>query len=164
MSMIGSFGLVSSAEVAALLATPETVEALIHPEDRDIYEDERFYCVEKDWHAIHFAINRETWSGSPPLDFIVAGGTEVGDIDVGYGPARVFTPAQLASIVAGLRTITDDHLRANFTEEALAEADEPLYPGYGAEDVDGVIESCRGLQTFLEGGAKQGLGLIIWCD
>jgi hypothetical protein len=164
MSMIGSFGLLSQAEIDSLLNSPNTIEELIHPEGRNIYEDERFYCVEKDWHSIHFVLNRKARTGEPPLDFIVAGGTEVGDVDVGYGPARVFPPSELARIVTALRPITDDMLRVNFRAEALAASDAPIYPGFGPEDVDGVIEAYHGLQQFLENGMKQDLGLLVWCD
>ncbi len=166
MSMIGSFGLLSEDEITKLLEAPETVHELIHPE-RDIYQDERFHCVEKDWHAIHFLLNRKAWMGEPPLDFIVRGGTEVGDVDVGYGPARVFTPSELGRIVSALHPITDDMLRQNFTAEALAAADDHLYPGWGPGEekyADEMVASYRGLQAFLEAGAKQGRGLIVWLD
>lgn len=161
MSMIGNFGLLSSREIEFLLRTPDSIDEFLHAEDRDVVDD-AFHCVDKRWHAIHYMLNRKEWSGKPPLDFIVAGGAKVGDIDLGYGPARVFTPPELAGIVAALRPITDDTLRASFTEDALEGVD--MYAGFGADDVDDVIASLRGLQQFLERGAQQRLGLIVWCD
>ena len=47
--------------------------------------------LDKAWHGIHYLLTGTAWAGAEPLNFIVCGGTEVGDIDVGYGPARVFS-------------------------------------------------------------------------
>jgi hypothetical protein len=137
----------------------ETIEALIHPKDRDIYEDESFYCVEKSWHGIHYLLNGEAWTGEPPLDFIVAGGHEVGDIDVGYGPARVFSSDELAAIIRALGPITDDMLRARF--KPVPADQEHIYPFYGGlevENVEALIDAYHGLRGFLELGAGKGLG------
>ncbi len=82
--------------------------------------------LDKSWHGIHYLLTGSADEGGAPLDFLVAGGTEVGDEDVGYGPARVFTSAQTRAIAAALAAVTDDELRARFAPEAMMRAE--IYP------------------------------------
>jgi hypothetical protein len=85
MSMIGIFKLTGDEQVDALLKSPDSIIALLEedagsPDDLD---------VDKAWHGIHFLLCGQAWESPFPLGFIL-GGEEVGDVDVGYGPARVF--------------------------------------------------------------------------
>jgi hypothetical protein len=70
--------------------------------------------VDKAWQGLHFLFTGDAWSGEPPLDFIGSGGTEVGEADVGYGPARAFTSAEVREISAALDDITRDELAPRF--------------------------------------------------
>jgi hypothetical protein len=86
MSLIGTFRRVSDARIEALLRDPDTItDSLDDDADED---DERTAHAELDgdkaWHGIHFLLTGTAGEGTPPLDFIVRGGQEVGDIDVGY--------------------------------------------------------------------------------
>src|SRR5688572_4637046 len=105
MSMIGNFLLVSDDELSKLLASPTLVHGLID----SAYEDRRsdFVDVDKAWHCLHFLLTGTAWEGDPPLNFIVAGGSEVGDEDVGYGPARGFSSPEVRAIADALDGI--DH-------------------------------------------------------
>ena len=41
--------------------------------------------LDKSWHGIHFLLTGAAWEGERPLNFLILGGEEVGDIDVGHG-------------------------------------------------------------------------------
>src|ERR1700733_10559446 len=126
MSMIGNFRRVSMHRIEALRADPTDITSVLYPEDEatqvgsDVLLD-----VDKAWHGIHFLLNGEAWEGTPPLDFIV-GGQAIGDIDVGYGPARGFSADEVAAIAAALHPITAETLRARFDPAAMMAAD--IYP------------------------------------
>src|SRR5687767_14577361 len=45
--------------------------------------------LDKAWHGIHYLLTGTAAEGGKPLDFLVSGGREVGNVDIGYGPARV---------------------------------------------------------------------------
>jgi hypothetical protein len=90
MSMIGNFRALPDEELQGLFADPSRVEQLLY---------ESFFGggsngkgdeleVDKAWHGLHFLLTGSAWEGSFPLNFIVAGGQEVGD-DLGYGPLEV---------------------------------------------------------------------------
>ena len=53
---------------------------------------------DKSWHGMHYLLARSDEGGTPPLDFLLGGGRTVGDEDVGYGPAWVFTAAETRTI------------------------------------------------------------------
>jgi uncharacterized protein DUF1877 len=82
--------------------------------------------LDKAWHGIHYLLTGEADESGTPLEFLVAGGTFVGDEDVGYGPPRVFTSAEVRVIAAALAAVTDDDLRSRFTPEAMMRAE--IYP------------------------------------
>ena len=85
--------------------------------------------VDKSWHGMHYLLTGSAEGGTPPLDFLLEGGQTVGDEDVGYGPARVFTAAETRSIAAAVAAISDEELRARYDPSAM---DAPSGPSTGA--------------------------------
>ena len=118
--------------------------------------------LDKSWHGLHFLLTGSAWDGAPPLNFLVAGGTEVGDIDVGYGPARAFRAAEVAQIDQALGVLSADELKRRFNP---AEDDETSdlshnlgprprrrrYAGVSA----GVLPGATGIHPY---GGGQGTG------
>lgn len=94
MSMIGNFRMSSDSEIQGLLAEPETIESILYPESDEQSDGVNEMDVDKAWHGIHFLLCGNTWEGEHPLNFVVCGGQYVGDVDVGYGPARVYMSAE----------------------------------------------------------------------
>jgi hypothetical protein len=82
--------------------------------------------LDKSWHGIHYLLTGSPDECGTPLQFLVAGGTDVGDDDVGYGAARVFTSAEARVIASALSAISDDELRSRFAPEAMMRA--AIYP------------------------------------
>lgn len=130
MSMIGNFLQLSSEELEALIADPSAVESFIYPDDE---ERERSIDIDKAWHGIHFLLAGEPWGGDPPLANVVLGGTEIGD-DVGYGPARYLTAAEVQAAASALQDITPDVLRSRYVASELSEND--IYPQIWDEPED----------------------------
>ena len=82
--------------------------------------------IDKSWHGIHFLLTGEADEGNPPLNFLIAGGTEVGDEDVGYGPARAYTSAETKAIASALAALSDEELRRRYVPDAMMKAE--IYP------------------------------------
>ena len=104
MSMIGNLRRATDVAVARLLANPKEIRAFLYGEP-DRHEDRADVRLDKAWHGIHFVLTGSGWGGEPPLNFMVSGGTEVGDEDMGYGPARAFTSAEVPRIHEALAAI-----------------------------------------------------------
>jgi hypothetical protein len=106
------------------------------------------------------------WEGSPPLDFIVKGGSEIGDVDVGYGPARAFSSSDVRAIAEALRPITRADLERRFDPAEMGKLD--VYPSIWdrpreEDDTLGyLLEYYDALKNFVEGAAEQGEGLLVY--
>jgi hypothetical protein len=94
MSMIGNLRLVSDEQLNELFADPDQVEDFLYESGEPSPDEED--DVDKAWQGLHFLLTGSAWNGEPPLNFLVSGGREIGDVDVGYGPARGFTSTEVA--------------------------------------------------------------------
>ena len=167
MSMIGNFLRISSKKVEALRAHPERITKVLYPEEGEgdtMMSDDVHMDVEKAWHGIHFLLNGDVWGGKPPLDFIVAG-EPIGDVDVGYGPARGFVADQVRAIATALEPITADVLRARYNASAPGWAE--IYPTHGRVDegaLDYFVSYYETLRDFVIETAELGAGLIVYLN
>src|SRR5690242_14594616 len=98
MSMISVLVFASDEEIRQLLAQPEGIEEFIDVERTST-------DLDKAWHGIHWLLTGSSEGGEEPLCFLLAGGEQVGDVDVGYGPARALTSSQVALWDAALSQI-----------------------------------------------------------
>jgi hypothetical protein len=121
--------------------------------------------LDKAWHGIHFLLTGTDWEGEGPLSFLVKGGTEVGDIDVGYGPARAFRAAEVRAIAAALAPVDEATLRARFDPAEMMKLE--IYPEIWDRDPadDDTLGYCMEyygeLKQFVAGAAGRGEGLLV---
>lgn len=120
--------------------------------------------LDKAWHAIQFLLTGTAWEGKFPLGFLVLGGIELKDIEVGYGSPRLFSPADVARIDSAISMISPDDLCARFDGKAMTNAD--IYPniwtGTGDSETIPYIRSYfKDLQECVKHAHEHGLGLII---
>lgn len=102
-----------------LLADPGSAWQTLHgPADPQL-------DVDKAWHGIHYLLTWTAWDISEGAGSAVLGGTPIGD-DGGYGPPRVLTPDQVATVAAALEALDVPVLRARYDPDALSAAD--IYP------------------------------------
>jgi hypothetical protein len=167
MGMITVFHLARREQISSLLASPEQVIEFLHDSHReDAGRAPDSLDLDKAWHGLHFLLTGTAWGGTPPLNFIVAGGDTIGDVEVGYGPARAFTPEQLAEVSRALDAISSDTLRQRFDPAKMTELD--IYPSIWDRDpadddtLGYVIEYFEMLKPFLREGAERELGLIVY--
>src|SRR5947207_11981055 len=124
MEMIGNLRPASDAEIEQLLASPTDVTRFLYGAGADGRER---VVLNKAWHAIHFVLTGSRLGGVEPLNFLVTEGTPVGEVDVGYGPARVLRGHQVRQLAAALAAIQpEDVARRVDLKRFDAEA---IYPG-----------------------------------
>lgn len=158
MSMIFGMLPVNEEQLRALRADPETISALLDT-------DEGTYSLDKSWHGLHFLLTETAWEGEPPLNFIVAG-EEIGDIDVGYGPAKMFTNAEVRSIAAALDELSNEHLRKRFDPKKMAALE--IYPtGWdrpddGNDSLGWLLAAMDELKKNIRAFADRGDGLVTF--
>jgi hypothetical protein len=103
MSMMANYLRISPKQLEALRANPSSILDLLYPPD--FSQLVNHLDIDRGWHVIHFLLNGETWDGQPPLVNAVLGGHALGDVDVGYGPARFLEPDEVRDLASALENI-----------------------------------------------------------
>ena len=89
----------------------------------------------------------------------------VGEIDVGYGPARVLSSQQVRSLATALAALEPEAVAARVDLRKLDE--EAIYPGNwqrNGMDVDYVVGSYREMRNLIVRLADQGLGMVLYIN
>jgi hypothetical protein len=112
--------------------------------------------LDKAWHGVHYLLSgraEEPTSEAPGN--AVLGGTEIGDDDFGYGPARYFTPSEVADIASALgRPGLDDETEARYKPDRLIELE--IYPGGWDDDArEWLLDALDDLREFFHEAAAQ---------
>jgi hypothetical protein len=191
MSMIGCLKRATDEQIAQLLADPRLIEPFVHGPEHAVkppakigfiarllgaqprepaekvelppdWPDEQT-DLDKAWHGIHFLLTATDWEGDEPLCYLVRGGKEVGDIDVGYGPARALESAQVKRFSDALAQVSEANLRARFDADKLTSLS--VYPtiwNEGDEALEYLLEYFRELKSFVDETAQKRMGLVVW--
>jgi len=103
--------------------------------------------LDKAWHGLHYLLCGKPDPAPGPFGQAVFGGTEIGE-DQGYGPARCFSPVQVAEIAAALQSPSlESELHARFDAEVMTQMG--IYPGvWETDDHDWLIDAFRTLRDF----------------
>lgn len=120
--------------------------------------------LDKSWHGIHYCLNKTDYEAEPPMDFITVGGQVAGDIEVGYGPARLIDSTTVKEIDERLSKITTQQLRDNYDPSEMGKLD--IYPNIwerdGDEGFEYIAEYFEPLKSFISTCAKHNLGMAVY--
>lgn len=162
MEMIGNLRPASDGEIQQLLASPTDITRFLYGADADGRDR---LVLKKAWHAIHFVLTGSRLGGDEPLNFLVSEGTPVGEVDVGYGPARVLTSAQVRALATALAALPPEDVAARIDLRLLDE--EVIYPGNWQRnglDIEYVTSSYRDMRNLVARLAEQGLGMVLYIN
>lgn len=116
------------------------------------------------WHGIHYLLCGEVWNGEFPDSFLIDGGSYVGDVDVGYGPARTFDACEVKKIAQAVNSKKPADLAKHF--DACLMLDYDVYPGQLWDEDTQALETCleqfKAMQHFLRHTAENDLGLALF--
>jgi hypothetical protein len=164
MSMIGNLRTVDDSVIDSVLAAPDTVHEVVHP-DEEMAGAEHL-DIDKAWHTIHYILAGNTWGGDFPWGFLISCGTPIGEEDVGYGPARAFRSVEVKQLATAISTIDDATFRQKFSVDRMKEAD--VYPSFGRasdeEEIPYFLDYFQKLRSFVQRAAERKKGLIVYVD
>jgi hypothetical protein len=115
--------------------------------------------IEKAWHGVHYLLCGEVEPGAALLSQAILGGTELGG-DMGYGPARYFTPDQVLGIAKELNP-PELHARmsARFNPAHMSQLG--IYPqGWKSSDIAWLLEEFRRVRDFYSDAQARGLAVF----
>ena len=157
--MICELFALSSHSARQVLAEPAGIRELL----RSLEQTGTGVSLEKSWHGLHFALTGTAWGGDPPFNFLVTGGEPVGDIDVGYGQARILLPDQVALLNSALASMSDEEFARRFDLAELAKA--AIYPEIWDEPSDELLDEFGGYLSFakalIDDATRNGQAILI---
>ncbi len=196
MSINAKYRRITPEELADFQRDPKSISSFFglaqfdQMEEMDIADDEEFdeeaflgapapvddpgrlLDINNEWQAIHFLLTGEATfpekcQTPPPLGNIVMGGSLISDVDVGYGPPRFLTPAEVHDAAQALQEIDAAELGRRFDVEAYNAAGG--YPrmsptGWSQKDVEPLLETYSALVAFYQEAAQVGDALLLWVD
>lgn len=163
MSMCGSYLRVTNDQLEQVLNEPDLILDMLFPEDDTEFEAGRYLDIDKSWQIIHFLLTGDALDGDEPLCNAVMGGTEIGDVEVVYGPARFLLPEQVVEVATALTSISEDELWNRFDIEAARKAE--IYPqGWTGSETDRsyVLNHFKCLKTYFVDAANAQEPVILY--
>ena len=120
--------------------------------------------LDKSWQGIHYCLNKTACEADEPMDFITLGGAVVGNIDLGYGPARLFNSEIVKELHARLSNVSVADVAANYNPAEMDKLD--IYPNIwtreGDEGQDYIAEYYEILKGFIAACSKNNLGMAVY--
>lgn len=121
--------------------------------------------IEKAWHGLHFLFTGTADEGEEPGCFLLCGGEEIGDEDV--GPARVLRPDQVSQFAAFLAELSHDELARRYDPARMTALD--IYPAViwtrptppGESEFDFLFQAFEELRDFVTATSTRGDSLIV---
>jgi hypothetical protein len=116
--------------------------------------------IDKAWHGVHYLLCGHAVPGTDLASQAVMGGTDVGD-DLGYGPARYFTPDQVAAMAGELsRPNLEAEMNARFDPDQMMQLG--IYPVQfdDPDDRDWLMGEFRKLRQFYVDASAAGLAVV----
>jgi hypothetical protein len=144
----------SAEALAELVRAPEGIHAAIAGAAQLRLDDT--------WHGLHYLLCGEPWVGRPPLDFVLNGGTPIGEEDVGQGPARGFDPMEVRAIAVALGAMTWEALWGRWDAEAVRRA--ALYqvdPDAPEREAARLEAAFRAARAFVTGLAEREQAMLV---
>ncbi|TVT40475.1 DUF1877 family protein [Hymenobacter setariae] len=122
--------------------------------------------LDKAWHGLHYLLTGTAWGGEAPLNSLLLGGEQVGneeEHDVGYGPARILLPPQVAAFAQALATVSQSEISKRFNPLEMTNFD--IYPSvWNREDEeleDWMQDSLVELKGFLQRAVAKKQAVIV---
>ena len=114
--------------------------------------------LEDCWGALDFILTGHIDGIDGPSGFLLTWGTPIGDIDVGYGPARALTPRQVREVSEALAKISPESF-AQRIDLATLEAEGVYHADTFLEN--DLVELYSELRSFIDRAAADQCGLVV---
>lgn len=116
--------------------------------------------IEKAWHGLHYLLTGSPTDTAPPLGAAILGGQEVGE-DLGYGPARYLTPAEVAAVADALDQVTHADLDARYDPSIMDQ--QKIYPGHwdDPDSADWMIDTFDEVKAYYAQARERGYGMLL---
>lgn len=122
--------------------------------------------LDKAWHGLHYVLTGTAAQGKEPWCYLLMGGAQIGDEedhDVGYGPARVLMPQQVATFQQAVASLDASEVSRRFNPAEMIRL--AIYPDiWDRKDEqleEWMQESLAELQGFLKRAVAKQQAVIL---
>jgi hypothetical protein len=137
-------------------------EAMLNPKES---AEVRKRCVlDKDWHVLHYAINKTNDAGQEPLSWAVLGGHEIPDEEgvMGYGPVKYLAPKEVKEVAKALESVDASALCSNLDKDDAKKKEIYLAHTLGdREEWEYLPELFERLREFYREAAADGNAVLL---
>lgn len=160
MSMIANYMIIEEELIGKIQSGDRSITNVLYESEVDEKDQ---LDIDKAWQAIHFLLCGNPWEGEGPLANVVLGGTEINGEDIGYGPARFLTTAEVRETFEALKDITSEDLRPKFDINAMQEYE--IYPGFeDEEEFDYVSGYFEEVKNIFKRAAESGRAMLLYVN
>jgi len=116
--------------------------------------------LDKAWHGIHYLLSGQLDPTPSALGQVIMGGCEIGDDEMGYGPARYFTPAEVANTALELSAPTlEAQMQGRFDPAQMESLG--IYPGgWDPSELGWLMDEYRKLRAFFGEASNRGAAVV----
>ncbi|AEF99128.1 YfbM family protein [Methylomonas methanica] len=118
--------------------------------------------LDKNWHILHYLLADCPWDGPLPQATLLSGGIQLGDVDVGYGPARALRPADIKAFLSFLNDLKADEFGANVSQHDFDQNEIYCSANWQVEDGNLLWTYVVALQNFLREAVARNKGIILY--
>jgi hypothetical protein len=132
----------------------------------ELVTNEGMRCdLDKAWHGIHYLLTGTAWEGTPPLDFLVDGGRQVGQIDPEHGPVRAFGNEEARAFYEAIAVMGPYELRKRFNPRDMSAKE--IYPDMWTkspeeETLRYLLENLDRMRGYLRETLDSGFGVLVF--
>ncbi len=164
MSMVLNLQTTTAEEINRLRNHSDLVISFLENGETDA--EEKRIDLDKSWQALHFLFTGTAYDGKPPQAFLLQGGNQIEEIDVGYGPARFQSPIEVDQFSEFLSGLDETNVLERYDTARMSELE--IYPGIWEKDEEGenhqeyILENFRRLKVLVTQAKDEGKGIILW--
>lgn len=120
--------------------------------------------LDKAWHGLHFLFTGTAWKGEEPASFLVEGGEEMGDDEIGDSIPRLIRPDRVRAFSVFLAGLSAEELKRRFEPARMTKLEiypEKIWIRDEPSPLEYLLSAFDDLNAFVQGTAAANAGLIV---
>lgn len=119
--------------------------------------------LDKNWHVLHYLFCRKPWDGPLPQATLMCGSTELGTVDVGYGPARALNPEEVDDFLNFLNALEKEQYASGITPEEFEQNEiYGAFPEWNANDANNLWKYVEEMKSFFNKAKSENNGILFY--
>ena len=119
--------------------------------------------LDKAWHGLHYLFTSTAWEGNEPACFLLKGGDDLGEDEIGNSIPRVLRPVHVRQFAAFLSELSQDELTRRYNPEQMMKLE--IFPEVwnrgDEEDLEHLLDAFDDLREFMRTAANAADAIVL---